>query len=189
MKQHSMIIDDFLDKPQNTRDLLLEQPMVDYLAEDGVTYPGIIKLPGSVEDEIYFKLNYLFQKRVDRKCTMFARFSFNQMNPPHWAHSDFNMTQFVGLLYLSPADYPNDGTHLVRHKETGMETHPEDDEQKNILLSQTNDRDKWDIVFTCPSRFNRMFILNAHYLHAAATKFGDSKSNSRLVCTTFFNLD
>jgi hypothetical protein len=171
MKQHSMIIDDFLDNPQSVRDLLLDQPMIDYLADDGVVYPGIIKMPGSVEDEIYFKLNYLFQKRVDRKCTMFARLSFNQMNPPHWAHSDFNMT------------------HLVRHKETGMETHPETDDQKNILLSQANDRDKWDVVFTCPSRFNRMFILNAHYLHAAATKFGDSKSNSRLVCTTFFNLD
>lgn len=188
MKYHSLIIDDFLSAPTQARGELLEQDMMDYQASDGVTYPGIVRLPKHMEEEIYLRLNTIFGEQVDPDPLMFARFSLADMKPPHWAHSDRQMTEWVGLLYLSPVDLPHDGTHLVKHKQTGMEKHPTTPDQVHTLMSEANDKSKWDITMTCPSKFNRMFIVSADYLHAAATKFGSRKEDARLVCTTFFKL-
>jgi len=59
----------------------------------------------------------------------------------------------------------------------------------DTLLRDGNDKRKWDITYTCPSRYNRLFILNARYIHAAACKYGTDRMNSRLVMSVFFDLD
>ena len=183
-----MIIEDFFEHPTAVREVLLAQEMMDYKASDDVVYPGIVALPRSLEEEVENNLNFLFQGRLE-KAQSFARFSLQDMKPPHWAHSDFNMCDFVCLVYLSPVDEKSDGTHLVKHRATGMEVHPQNDSEMDILLSQANQKINWEITFTCPSRFNRAFIINSHYLHAAATRFGKTKLDSRLVLTCFFNLN
>ena len=182
-----MIIDDFFEYPDAIREVLLHQDMLNHTAEDNITYPGIVALPSSIKEELISNLNYLFRNRITgSKC--FARYSFEEMSPPNWAHSDFNIAQFVALIYMNPQPHSGDGTHLVRHK-SGFDYHPDTDERKDILLSESNDRSKWDITFTCPAVYNRAFIVNAYLLHAAAMKYGTSKANSRLVLTCFFDLD
>lgn len=189
MKQHSMIIDDFLDNPQHTRDQLLIQPMMDYKASDNVTYPGIIELPESVQTEVKYKLNYLFQGRLSDKITMFARYSMADMAPPHWAHSDYEMAEFTGLIYMNPKHPPDDGTYLVRHKIEQFEEHPVNDHQVKVLLDDSNQKHLWLKTFHCPARFNRLFIANARQLHAAGPSYGTRKETSRLVITVFFHLN
>lgn len=187
MNQHSMIIDDFFDHPYRTREMLLECEIIDHKADDGVTYPGIIKLPEVLDYDIQRKLNYLFQNRLESALN-FARYSMSTMTPPNWAHSDYNMTQFVGLIYMNPNPRPDDGTWLVKHKLAQFETHPATDEQKEILLRDSNDKHLWSKTFFCPAKFNRIFIINAEYLHAAGPSYGTNRDNSRLVVTSFFTL-
>lgn len=188
MITHSMILDDFFNAPDAVREVLIAQEMVDYSASDGVIYPGIVDTKMLLEEDIFKKLNQIYDDRVSN-LTTFARFSFDHMKPPHWAHSDLNMTQYVGLIYLNPNPPAADGTHCVQHLETGLETHPETEEQMEILLKEGNEKDKWVKTYTCSAKYNRMFILNARYLHAAATKYGKTKEDARLVLTAFFNLD
>jgi len=188
MIHHSTILDDFFDDPNKVRDQLLKQELIDYKASDGVIYPGIIRLPFDIEQEIMKKVRFFFgADPLPEKTTMFARFSTEEMSPPHWAHSDYNMTHQIGICYLSPVDHDWDGTHLLRNKETNLEIHPETDEQAEIIKKQANDKDKWDIIYTCPSRFNRMLFLDGALLHAAAGQFGKSKEEARLVVTVFFS--
>lgn len=157
------------------------------MASDNVTYPGIVELPDSIKDDLIDKFEDLYGDSFHPRL-MFARHSYEKMSPPHWAHSDLNMAKYVGLIYLSPTDYPWDGTYCLRHKKTGLEVHPRNQKEIDIVIGDSNNKDLWDTIYTCPSRFNRLFVLNARYIHAAAYRYGDSRENSRLVLSVFFDL-
>lgn len=189
MNLHSQIYDNFFEDPLHVRDLIHEAPMADHTASDGVTYPGITVLPTPVHKEMTDKLKTLLGPGFEENVS-FARYSFETMQPPHWAHSDRNMTQFLCLIYLNPVNTPESyGTYLVRHKRYGFETHPQTDGHKQILMRDSNEFSKWNTVFYCPSKLNRAFVLNASYLHASAGRFGKTREDSRLVITCFFNLN
>ena len=187
MKHKLAIIDDFLDEPDSVRKTIIETPMKDHEGPDGVTYPGIVELSEDMQAYLGRQFESLFEKVFQPKL-MFARHSYSDMPPPNWAHSDRNLCQYVGLIYLSPIDVDGDGTHLVRHRMTRLETHPQTDDRAKLLMDDSNYRHQWDITMTIPSRYNRLLVLNADYLHAAAKRFGTNRINSRLVLSVFFDL-
>lgn len=187
MKFHSLIQDSFFTEPHRVRGELLQSPMIDYQANDNVVYPGIVDPPLLVKNEIKHKIKSIMNSEATFH-QIFARHSMETMNPPNWAHSDYNMCDYVALIYLSPFDYPDDGTYLVAHNLFGFDTHPKDQKELEILLADSNRKELWTKRFFCPSKFNRCFIVNAHYLHAAGDSFGRDRDSSRLVMTAFFNL-
>lgn len=187
MDFHSKIVDNFFDKPDEVRSMILNSPMGDHTGSDNVKYPGIVPLLDSFWYEMGERLQVAVGQPVDVDL-LFARHSMEEMDPPNWAHSDMNMTDYVCLIYMNPQYYPWDGTHFLKHRKTGMETHPENDEQVSILLNESNKRENWDVTHTCYNRYNRAFIFDARYIHAAACKYGSDRMNSRLVLSVFFKL-
>lgn len=186
MKNHSMIFDEFFADPKRAKALINQQELKDVRYTDGVVYPNIAILPDSVTAEIRRNLESICGPI--KEVVSFARYSFAETKPPHWAHSDGDIAQFLALIYLNEdRDYA--GTVCLRHKELGMETHPTSEFQKNILLGHANRRDEWEVVFECPARWNRLFILNANLIHAAQGQYGETKNDGRLVVSVFFNLD
>lgn len=181
------IIDDFLDQPDSVRKTIIESPMKDHEGPDGVTYPGIVELSDTLKEYIAKQFASLYRGVFQEKL-MFARHSYSNMKPPHWAHSDRNLCQYVGLIYLSAVDWPQDGTYLVRHRGLNLETHPTSEIDAKIIMEDSNKRSKWDITMTVPSRYNRLLVLNADYMHAATESFGTNRVNSRLVLSVFFDL-
>lgn len=186
MKTHSLIYDDFFDEPKRAKALINAQEMRDIPYQDGVTYPNIAMLPASVEEEIELKLRGIFGPGF-QKVISFARYSFKNVTPPHWAHSDFNIAQFLGMIYLNEGKEPF-GTATLRHRELGFEYHPESEFQKSILLGHANKKDEWEVTFQCPAKFNRLFILDAALVHAAMGEYGETKDDGRLVVSIFFNV-
>lgn len=188
MKPHSLIFDDFFKDPNEAKRLCSDMPIMDYPASDGVVYPGIIDLPKKVRKEIDENFKTIYGPMYDPQL-VFGRYSMEDMDPPNWAHSDGNMAQFLGLIYLFGAPLGNKyGTYMLRHIVKGFELHPRDEEQKQLLLSQSNEREAWEETFYCPAKFNRLFILSADYIHAAGKSFGLDQLGSRLVISVFFNL-
>jgi hypothetical protein len=55
-------------------------------------------------------------------------------------------------------------------------------------LRDSNERAAWTETFYCPSKYNRLFILSADYVHAAGRSYGKSQEDSRFVISVFFNL-
>lgn len=153
---------------------------------DGVTYPNIAMLPDSVGFEIEEKLRTIFGPTYKTVLT-FARYSLANGTPPHWAHSDFNIAQFLGLIYLNEGKHGH-GTVTLKHRELGFERHPESELEKEVLLSHANKKDEWDVNFYCPAKFNRLFILDAALIHAAMSGYGDNRQDGRLVVSVFFNV-
>ena len=189
MKNHSMIFDDFFKDPVKTKALVDQQEMKDVKYDlDGVVYPAVARLPESVEIEIQNNMRQIVGPRFD-PVLAFARYSFKDVKPPHWAHSDNNISQFLALIYLNEdAETRNDGTVVLKHKEFKFESHPETDFHKQILLHHANSKEEWEETFRCPARFNRIFILNARLVHAAAGQYGSNRMDGRLVISVFFNL-
>jgi len=168
--------------------LCSERPLMNYPASDTVIYPGIIHLPEIVIQEIDSQFKKIYGDLYDPQM-VFGRYSLTNMQPPNWAHSDGNMAQMLGLIYLFDAPVGNEfGTHLLRHIRTGAENHPRSADEMQTLLKDSNDRDKWESTFYCPAKFNRLLILNSDYIHAAGKIFGDQKQTGRLVISVFFNL-
>lgn len=164
------------------------QDMVDYEASDKVTYPGIVHIPKNFQEEIILKFKIIYGEAF-KPLMVFGRYSLSSMSPPHWAHSDRNMCQYVGLIYLSRPMPDNSGTYLVRHRFFNFEKHPRTEGEKEILLRESNDKGQWDRVFYCKPVFNRLFVVNADYLHAAGESFGTSQMDGRFVVSVFFNLE
>ena len=52
MKFHSQVFDNFFDDPDAIRKTLENEPMNDEMASDGVSYPGIVRLPEIIANEI-----------------------------------------------------------------------------------------------------------------------------------------
>lgn len=181
-----MIFDDFFSDPRRAKALINRQEMKSIKYMDGVTYPNIAILPDSVADEVKSNLTKVFGPGFTEVLS-FARYSFHETKPPHWAHSDFNIAQFLALIYLNEGD-EKAGTACLRHKEFKFESHPETEFQKQILLHHANAKDEWEVVFECPAKFNRLFVLNASLVHAAMGQYGETKNDGRLVISVFFNL-
>lgn len=186
MINHSMIFDNFFEDPIRAKALINRAEVKDVKYEDGVVYPNIAMLPESVHREIIENLERVFGP-IKEKIS-FARYSFADTNPPHWAHSDREIAQFLALIYLSE-DKGQYGTSVVRHRELDFETHPTDDFRRQTLLGHANKRDEWEITFTCPSKFNRLFVLNADLIHASMGEYGKDRNDGRLVISVFFDLD
>ena len=140
MKNHSLIFDDFFSAPLNVKHVINAQPMEDIKYQDGVVYPNIAMIPPAVQEEIITKLENVFGP-IDVKL-LFARYSFAGTKPPHWAHSDREIAEFLGLIYLN-VDHPECGTAVLRHIEHGFENHPTDPEMQKVLIADANNRDQW----------------------------------------------
>lgn len=185
MIPHSMIFDDFFTDPNQVKKLINAEPMRDEKYDDGVIYPNITRLPEAVLAEIQYKLMSFFGPSIDLVLA-FARYSFENVTPPHWAHSDRNIAQYVGLIYMNE-NHSEFGTATLRHAELGFEKHPQTEFHKRILLSHANARQEWEITYKCPAKFNRLFVLNADLIHAALGEYGTTKEDGRLVVSVFFN--
>jgi hypothetical protein len=112
-----------------------------------------------------------------------------------------DVSQWTGVLCLSRTEDCVGGTELYRHKRTGLDRVPMDEEtlkaagyasydevQKEILDKDALDRSEWELAMNVPMRFNRLILIQPHYWHTAGPGFGDSVENGRLVYLMFFNV-
>lgn len=180
-----MIFDDFFSDPAGVRADIDAADMADIKYQhDGVVYPNIVLLPASVREEVVRGLERVFGPIAVELA--FARYSFKDTKPPHWAHSDREIADFLALIYLSQGDEAA-GTACVRHKIHKIETHPTSEFHKRVLIDHANKRDQWDVTFNCPEKFNRLLILNTELVHAAMGEYGAGREDGRLVISVFFN--
>lgn len=171
--------------PKDTKARIDSVPMEDIKHSDGVVYPNIARLPFTVEDELKRNLENIFGPITP--VLSFARYSFETQIPPHWAHSDREISEFIALIYLSEGPSPS-GTFALRHQELGFETHPTKEEDRNALIEDSNKLEMWDFTFECPAKFNRLLILNNDLIHAAGRSYGTTRDDGRLVISCFFNI-
>lgn len=193
-----IIVDDFLDNAQALREAAL-----------GLEYPdlGPTVFPGR---------NSRQRIAIEGLAQQASRLVGEQLEPmpPPQAHGKFRLTRaddtgtgkvhvddahWSGILYLSRPEDCRGGTEFFRHRATGAERMPLDDEEMcrlgygsrqqlaDDLLWRDGTRDEaWEMTMRVPMRFNRLVLLRPWLFHTAGEAFGDRPENARLVYLMFF---
>lgn len=111
------------------------------------------------------------------------------VDPAHWS----------GILYLSRPEDCQGGTEFFRHRSTGTDRAPLNDEEiatmgfssreamyEQLIEREGTDDSKWETTMSVPMRFNRLVMLRPWLWHTAGPAFGDRLENGRLVYLMFF---
>lgn len=183
-----MIVDDFLNDFKGLNEYARGLDYAGAISPwDGVCYPDVsLDVPEDVRIAVAEKLTDIFQVDIEIDAMFLRLTTVNTSSAPHQAHTDTIMGDFTFLLYLQ--DGPG-GTSLVRHRDSGMDSDPEDPAQQEIWQRDTNVPDAWEMTEMIDMRANRAAIIHADQMHRAEPigGFGEGPADGRLVLTAFCN--
>jgi hypothetical protein len=178
MKVNTVIVDDFLDRPDVVRDSVLK---ID-ISKKGM-YPGVRsdRADDDYGNYVKQKIETVLNKRVLGWEQDSLQFQLCLENEKTWLHCD--ETDWAGILYLTPNAPASAGTGIFRHKETQIFTGP------NIDIN-AKDEDQWELITTIGNVYNRLVLYNGKMFHRSLISgFGNSKETGRLTQVFFFNTD
>ena len=200
MHLNSLVIDDFFDRPTEVRQQILSmhfppRPEQAYYpgrnAGQAFPLPGIERLVSSIVQENVQPIPF------PKTSHCYPRLALEGDARGSSVHVDF--CHWSGIIFLTPDEHCQGGTHFFKHKATGWETAPvwpgmaeqagyenADTALQTILKSDGNDRSKWEETFMIPMKFNRLILFRGYIWHDAGVSFGTSPENGRLILPIFF---
>ncbi len=192
-----IIVDDFLQDPSVLREaaLKLSYPMQNamFAGRNSIERLAISGLAGQVSKLVGEDLVPIEPLHSHGKC----RITLAQDMGRSRIHVD--RSHWSGILYLSAPSDCAGGTEFYRHRRTGMDRWPINQEEleatgmatldhlrSEIVEKDSNHPDKWELTMQVPMRFNRLLLLRPWFWHTASAGFGDGLDNGRLVYLMFF---
>ncbi len=113
--------------------------------------------------------------------TFFRKSPLGQQEP-HFIHTDVDMGQWSGILYLNPGHTEEDGTSFWTHKGTGaiesLIPHERSEEGK--------DPENWTLREKVPARFNRLVMFPSSYFHSRAIHDNYGQGNDARLTQVVF---
>ncbi len=203
MMKSLIVVDDFLDNPHQFREAALRQNFP--APKEPMPYAGLnSEFPQLVNGYDAMISDIVGEPLVPARGVVNGHFRIALDGDKGTAGVHIDIAHWTTVLYLTlPDDCPDGaagGTHLFRHKATGSDHAPYDEQElvamgfatpqefmDRVVTADTNDRDKWDELITVPMRFNRLMILRPQQYHVAGRGFGTSKENARLVYVNSYN--
>ena len=195
-----IIVDDFLENPEATRETALG---LDYPDLKG-NYPGRnsaqrLELPG-LSDYVSHVTGEPLKPIDPLQSHGMCRLTLS--SDPKTARVHVDDAQWSGILYLSKPEDCRGGTRFFRHKRTGTDRAPINDTEAqamgyasvadacNAILGQDSLKmSAWEKTFEIPMRFNRLILLRPWFWHTATPGFGKSVQDGRLIQVFFLTLD
>jgi hypothetical protein len=105
-----------------------------------------------------------------------------------------------GILYLNLPEHCQGGTSVFRHRETGLFSFPNAEEQARLALAPDGagyfkyfceregvDRSKWEEVARAEMKPNRLVLIGGGLFHSHSSVFGNDLNDGRLVQLYFLN--
>ena len=128
----------------------------------------------------------------------YIQYMTENSNPIMHTDTDEKTLNISGVVYLSQNVEPHSGTSFYKHKETGCEKLPTDEEFKKLPHSPEHYEqtsywkegeppkfEKWELVYNAENKYNRAIIFDAKRFHCADRGFGKIKENARMYQTFF----
>lgn len=185
------IVDNFLIRPDEMRELVLSQPFRD-IEHQGAVYKDVQPvekyhvLPG---------LTDLFGREIKWYMGAWRRNSKgSQLHS--LVHADNSCASMAAVLYLNPPEQCQGGTAFWKHKATGWESMPTEQQLKDAgmtleeIAADWHKEDAWEMTTLAGMRFNRLITYPTTMFHSRWPweGFGDSPEDSRLIGAFFFDL-
>ncbi len=184
MRTNIIVIDNFYTNVQGTRDFILS---TDFRVKGN--FPGARTKSYATESlKKYFE--QIIGKKINfeiRPDTYNGAFQYTTKEMKSWIHRD--MTDWGGVLYLTPNAPLDAGTAFFKHKATGLEEVSSSTpvEIKKQMDSDGSDMSKWEMVDYVGNKYNRLILFRGTRSHRSMEYFGDSKHTGRLFQLFFFN--
>jgi len=184
-----LVIDDFYENPLEVREWLLKQ-------EFSPSYIGCPRTKSYATPELKEHIQK-FIEPFSGKITEWSNaenyfnangcFQYSVESDDDWIHADDDITDWAGVLYLTP-DAPLDtGTGLFQFHD-GSRFAMECADKKTVM-AETRKEGVWKQVDKVGNVFNRLILFNAQHWHGGLGYFGDSLENSRLFQLFFFSTE
>lgn len=113
--------------------------------------------------------------------TFFRKSPLGQ-SEPNMVHTDTDMGEWTGILYLNPEPPSEDGTAFLTHRASGdVRSFGKQDRQ-----TEWNDISRWDLRQRVAAQFNRLVMFPADFFHARAIESNYGQGNeARLIQVVF----
>lgn len=185
------IVDDFLLNPDEVRELAIQQGF-ETREFEGVPYHTVNINPSVA---ILSQLAELYGRPVNIHVQAFRQGRLN--SPLHnLVHSDNSCSEIASVLYLNPIAPHESGTAFWRHRATGWEHQPTEEqlEEKGLTIQEFcrdwHKADAWDRIFLARSKYNRLITYPTTAFHSRWpwSGFGKTDEEARLIHAAFFNV-
>ena len=153
---------------------------------DHVTYPNIgLPVPPVIEERVVHAMSWVLGYRIVPKIMAF-RLSPEGSNPPQWAHTDAEGSQYALFVYINPGPA---ATVLLEHRATGMRVHPANEIELEAWKRDYQDEEAWRVVGYHAGEPNRAILMRSNLMHAALPRrgYGRGPLDARLILLCFFD--
>jgi hypothetical protein len=190
-----IVVNNFYPDPYAVRERALNQGIYPYISD----IPGMRS--GGVPDDESLVLKLMFEKILGTSISKWPKWTGKpgkeyQMNTCYqlvpegertWVHYD--LTQWAGVVYLTPDPNPDSGTGLFTHIESGVsQVDPNDPSTDFNAHLDRFDPSKWRCNLEVKNQFNRLILYRGSYYHSSMVPgFGNNYVNGRLTQVFFFD--
>lgn len=199
MRRDIIVVDDFLENPDVVREYALKQK---YEMYGGRNWPGRDSSECHGQEEMTQMCSEVVGQKLaikpQNKCSYFRCTKIGQHGSQH-IHFDPNPTLiWAGVLYLTPIFHPKGGTKFWKHKETGWEKAPTNEQgaehglhsysdMLQFFNTEGKDESKWIETDNIAFKYNRLIMFNPFLWHSNGELFGIGHEDARLVQLFFFH--
>lgn len=179
-----VIVDNFLDNPNEIRELALQQS---YEKMGSAGKRSATRFHNRIDSNVF---GTLLGRRIQGHSwdhhSINGRFQFCTSEDPIVFHSDEQ--SHAGIIFLTPDAPVESGITLVKSRVTGARLPPSDP----AVMSATYDGNlldptKWETVDKIGNIYNRLVLWSGSLIHAPSCYFGTTLENSRLFWMFFFD--
>ena len=194
-----IVVDDFLDNPDAVREYALAQQ---YERLGGRNWPGRNSAESHGAEKMTEACSQVVGQQLvispESRCSYFRITKMGEYGSQHIHFDPKPGLVWAGVLYLTPTFHPTAGTKFWKHKETGWETAPTNeegakygikslDDMFNFFNTEGNDESKWICTDNIGFKYNRLVMFNPLLWHSNGDWFGTTYDNCRLVQLFFFH--
>ena len=175
-----LVIDNFYNNPDNTRNFILTQ---DFKVRGN--YPG--KRTISFADETTRDCIEKYISSFAGKITRFpignsdtnynGSFQYTTSRDRSWIHTD-SWNNWAGVLYLTPNAPVSSGTGLYKYQDGTKTSDNLSQEELDEIGEDSQDVTKWTLIDKIGNVYNRMVLFNAKQFHCSLNhyNFGPKKN-------------
>ena len=198
-RKNLIVVDNFLEDPDGIREYALKQ---NFEMLGGKNWPGRDSCKTHGVEEMTRACSEVVGEQLvakkENKCSYFRVTKEGEYGKQH-IHFDPNPgLVWAGVLYLTPKFHPTAGTKFWKHKETGWEFTPTEEEGVEYGIKSHNDMfeffntegknmSRWIETDNISFKYNRLVMFNPAMWHSNGDWFGNTYDNSRLVQLFFFH--
>lgn len=197
------VLDNFFDEPDKVRTWALQQ---EYFPDPDGRWPGLRSKQIYELDEPFFQntcrkfFSQFYDVQENKEIQWVVSMNFQIVHEGYdsgWIHSDEEVSQITGIIYLTPNSNLNGGTSIYRQKANLLQhVHRYSNCKEESYLNKISIEDvkkfkeehnaQYEETIRVSNVYNRLISFDSHLHHAAQDFFGEGQ-DSRLTLVFFVN--